>query len=739
MSRPAVQSASRPAQSKVTSYTAGTERRTFIVLCHINGGSERRLIRHVMASSVEDIADALHAEFRRPCTGSILYFNNASMAYLPLTSRDWDKLPKCLELQVEFSEDNIRDWTQQGAETAGQKSSQPQAWKQFTTGDGSRSSSATISPTAGAGPAAAAQMHRFGDDTGATGSLADDDSSHESIPLKAKIVKHLRNLLLPLFNDGQISREEIIVICSAVTYDYAASLVDSVENVDDVMSAVSQTPLSSELKRALALLLEKYVAETIGPFATEAGERQSEGGGTTTNSNNRVVAIDKKKLERAKENLLHEAVPESEKSKRTKLYESKDGALKGYYASLAQNNHLGGNGHESFGGSPVTSSRGGPQKFRNDRQEYYDDPFQQQTRTPNSASRRPWSSRASADSRDVRSQQQQQDPLPSIFNAVHYTVAGRFPTSSGGNSSGGGLEVSLTSPNLISSDHDVVIIGRIQSKSPVTLTWWLAYGPNRHVLNMDDLYLHRCVSTYQVSPNGFILTIRNGSLVAGWDYYVYLSVSSDLLGTQSSAQASFHLPSQFRKLTALEAYATQQHNQTSAMNAFTSGYYGDEEFGALSPDQQQQQRAEAPGIPAAIGAPPGTDGSVTAASPPPASSAWRHRQSPQPQVQKTYLGMTFQEQLRAFFIEQIEPLYFLCENPNLTNAEFKSIVKDVARKFWFSKPADANLDDSVRRDIILLVKTAVTKRRMDSDQAQLSSTDIPPLSLRPQFASVLRR
>jgi hypothetical protein len=306
--------------------------------------------------------------------------------------------------------------------------------------------------------------------------------------------------------------------------------------------------------------------------------------------------------------------------------------------------------------------------------------------------------------------------------------------------------VSLTSPNLASAQHDVIIIGTIQCKSQVTLTWWLAYGPKRHVIDMDNLYMHKCVSTYQVSPNGFILTIRGGALVEGWDYFVHLTVSADLLGTQAVAQTSFHLPSMFRKVTALEHFA-REHHQTSIMNGFTMGYYGDEEFGALSPEPAAATRA----FPATPPPPSSGDSAsgVTRHSPSSdttttnptavASGAWRNRATPPAQPMRGYLGMTFQEQLRAFFLEQIEPLYFVCENPNLSHTEFKAVVKDVARRHWTSKPPDGVLDDAQRRQIVLMIKKALMRHRLETEAGQASSTDIPSLSMRPYHSPIIRR
>lgn len=763
-----------------TKFSAGTERRMFIVLCHFDHGASRRMLRHVPASSTEDIIDSLHAEFKRPCTGIVRYYSTNAASYVPLLPRDWDRLPKCLELQVEFATpldetrhdesqdakrgEDERGWWQPGPGVGG-KPKQVDHRTQFTTAaDASRSSSATFSGVAGGKSA--------GNNNTATSSLAGDDepgTGTEATSFKAKLVKYVRSQLLPLFNDHQITREEVIVTCSAVAYDYAATLADSIDDVDAAMNAVSRAPLTSDVKNQLLMMLEKYVVGGVLPVATEHSSER--GPSQTTATTQRVQ---KENIHKAKKVLLQANAPEGERHKKKKQFETNDSALKGFYEASPQQSSspLGKNGghglHDELAssgqGTPVSRGPGGgggfttsgtrrtgeaERKFRsNDGQEYY-----AAAGASHAAHRRP-----DAQSTLLRgwSQQQQQRPSTapgstltpeaidaaanaSIFKAVHYTVAGRFPTTPPASSTdaSSSLEVSLTSPNMTSSEHDVVIIGRIHSKVPVTLTWWLAYGIHRHVLDMDALYLNRCVSTYQVSPNGFILTIRSGALVEGWDYFVHLTVNADLLGKTAYAQASFHLPSAFRRVSELEKFARQQ---TSGMNAFTAGYYGDEEFGALSPEPLRGGGGAAPSSstppPQADGGGPTTPGGTPA----PAAANWRTRTTPPPQhATRTFLGMTYQEQLRAFFLEQIEPLYFICETPNLPHMEFKTIVKDVARKFWFARPADATVDDVLRKEIVLLVKQALVKRRVEADAALTSATDVPTVNMRPQYATVLRR
>jgi hypothetical protein len=736
MSRPAdpPNSREKPVGGSST-YVTGVERRTFIVLCHFDNGASRRMIRHVFASSVEDILDSIHAEFRRACVLPVRYYSSDAMSYVPLAQRDWAKLPKCLELQIEFDRnddvpeaDDKHPQSSPSASVAEGKKKPSDAWKQFTTADGSRSSSVSAAtPTM---PVASSSAADGGTDFGT-----------EPLSLKSKVVKYLRKQLLPLYNDGQITREEVIVICSAVAYDYASTLVDSVTSVEETMNAVSRAPLSRVVQDQLQSLLEKYVVGgvSVGDASDDRNELiqpaaaamslpsavQSERGSTAGSR------IQKEALAKAKQKLATAAQPEAERTKKARHYESRDGALKGFYEAPASLSRADADERTAptFRGGETPRGRN-ESKFRNDRQEYYDSVALVRNGSPSSGSRRqPYAAAAAATLEMLNT--------PSIFKAVHYTVSGRFPAAPSIGPEGASarkaspLEVSLTSPNLTSAEHDIVIIGSIQCKSQVSLTWWLAYGAHRHVLDMDNLYLHRCVSTYQVSPNGFILTIRSGALVEGWDYYVHLTVTADLLGTQTSAQTSFHLQSSFRKMTALETFAHQQKHQTSGMNNFTSGYYGDEEFGALSPEPPHR-------------IPPAQATDPTSESPPPsggtASSAWRTRTPPPQQPQhRTYLGMTFQEQLRAFFVEQIEPLYFVCENPNLPHTEFKAIVKEVAKKHWFSRPPDSKLEDTQRREIVLMVKSTLLRRRMEVDQSQQTSTYIPNLSMRPNYAPIVQR
>ena len=72
---------------------------------------------------------------------------------------------------------------------------------------------------------------------------------------------------------------------------------------------------------------------------------------------------------------------------------------------------------------------------------------------------------------------------------------------------------------------------------------------------------------------------------------------------------------------------------------------------------------------------------------------------------------TFQEQLRDFFVHQVEPLYFLSANPSLSEQSFKHAVRGVSKAYWFSQPSDATVTDDLKRAIVRDVKIAVAKAR----------------------------
>lgn len=309
-------------------------------------------------------------------------------------------------------------------------------------------------------------------------------------------------------------------------------------------------------------------------------------------------------------------------------------------------------------------------------------------------------------------------PSSSLFSSVSYTVAGTFPAAPPGVApSDAALRVTLAPPIVADSEQDVVLVGSVQSRSSVALCWWLSYGPQRIVLNLDKMYASHLVTTFQVSENSFILTFRKGSLVPQWEYFVHLSVTS-ADGATAAAQASFLVPSTNAQLPAIGSQAVTNEkvfgnsgpqlgkttlSGSSPARRHLDGYSGDGELGPLretsaerSPaaDAPQQEPSPVRSLVPQKTAPMqlmAAHGDASSGGAPPVT--------------------TYQEQLKYFFVNQVEPLYYLSANPVLTENEFKSAIKEVARDFWFRYTDAHALTDDIKRDIVREVKTRLAYYR----------------------------
>jgi hypothetical protein len=375
---------------------------------------------------------------------------------------------------------------------------------------------------------------------------------------------------------------------------------------------------------------------------------------------------------------------------------------------------------------------------------------------------------------------------PAGVLSVTYTVAGTFPgPPDAALAATRDIRTALSPPAIVNSDDDIVITAALHAPRPVTLCWWLAYGPTCIVLNLDKLYANGMVTTFQVAENAVVLTIRGGSLVPGWSYAVHLDVTDAQTKQTASAQTTFEVPtSDYLQMTSPGAHlvgsgtggpsaivppgigsatdlAARREEYLRAKRSGQSvygpgwlglGYVGDGELGSLkepSPDRRGGQVLDVgSGASTSAGKPaPGTVTSISrvnrassptkkatssvgavatsnAGSPPPASSSTAVPLSPagpsgaaaSPTVggggSSTAAPQgTFQEQLRDFFLHQVEPLYYLSANPSLSEQAFKAAVRGVSKTYWFSQPSSATLTDDLKRTIVRDVKLAIANAR----------------------------
>lgn len=353
---------------------------------------------------------------------------------------------------------------------------------------------------------------------------------------------------------------------------------------------------------------------------------------------------------------------------------------------------------------------------------------------------------------------------PSAVVSVTYTVAGTMPPPPPQGlaaASAMDLRTVLSPPAIAAADDDIVVTAAVHSSAPTQLCWWLAYGPSRMVLNLDKMYANGVVSTFQISNNAVVLSIKGGTLVPGWEYVVHLDVTEVGSGRAASAQTKFavpapggfvngpsdgHVVSNFTAPpgigsgTDLEARRAEYLRAKRAGGSWYGlGYSADGEPGLLS---MKNSGGLLPGQ--VIGgetlkppsSPVGTVTSITRQPPPrgspstlaagedhatPARQVMSNSASAMAQSQqgasaaagggKSSSGGTFQEQLRDFFVHQVEPLYYLSANPSLSEKAFKDAVRGVSKTYWFSQPSNAGLSDDLKRQIVRDVKAAVAKAR----------------------------
>jgi hypothetical protein len=381
----------------------------------------------------------------------------------------------------------------------------------------------------------------------------------------------------------------------------------------------------------------------------------------------------------------------------------------------------------------------------------------------------------------------------STFQQVRYSVCGPFPPPLFGgmeDQQAPTIRVSLSAPSAaILPDADILITAHVIARTVASLTWWLGYGPQRITLNMDDMYRRGSVTTFQVSETGLLLTIRRGTLVPGWQYHVYLSASSEITGVTAADHATFLL-SKSATHASSATQAASHSSEGSALKGVTSvrhlhlrGYDGDEDRGEGRAQATTSPSKAAGGIYDAP--PPSTNTTGMDAANARPASIQRQQQLINLQSPSNPIGMTFQEQLKRFVVDELQPLYRLCSRPNIRQQDFNDMLHEIAQLYWYAHPPESMLDVALQREIVERVKTAVISRRSTHRAAndyrysnnggggggravggesttssanyygspprtnavgrsptrgglQKSATDIPPAGLRPQYQSLIR-
>ena len=634
--------------------------------------------------------------------------------------------------------------------------------------------------------------------TGNPDYIDEDNLSHYS-SLKVRIVEYLRRTLVPMHRKGKVTRYEMISLCSEV----CKSFVEERGLDEETMEGMSTEKLPVEDEMLLSSLL---LANMRDKQRREAEKELT----SFTDALRDAKMEDARKLQ---ERLFQENIAELQKE-REALSNARKEFAEQQAQILSQARHVN-EFREGAGGAPLpdyvpmmSMPKAGPESV-------------QQSKGPNSSLvpvPRP--------------------PTDSLFQSVTYTVSGRLPTAHTHFNPRIGdqhLRVSINSPPIQESDADIVVSCTVSTRTPVTLTWWLAYGPRKQVLNLDKMYNDRLATTYQISETSFILIFRQGSLVPGWEYTVCLGVTS-VTGSVVSAKTSFKVPPEIgrrdpnedqRKLRmyvgdlheyvgrdlvggadAFDGPASPGGNSVASPNPYTGRtqdmYYADDDINedeyiqqqrrfnmhmgsnkhaadetshqgqydvydgttgheagyrgvvhgrALDKlgghqnysDQQIYEEEHTNGIEqdgeldVSEGEMSGSQGSnsynlarrrssrrgkaqrsrarnengsrrgASATTVYPAGQRPGVRGDLNPSFQKPVSeeAPTYQEQLRMFFTDQVMPLYYLSPNPSISEESFNSLVKNIARRFWYAYDRRQTVTDNIKREIIMCIKDEI--------------------------------
>lgn len=587
--------------------------------------------------------------------------------------------------------------------------------------------------------------------------------------LRALVVDYVRTLLLDELRAGNISRIDLVSMCSEAAAKLKAKHNLTDDDMNDEYQSNSANVLEPEDKALLAEIVHRRTKplgteQPVTPLATELvrrsthstpGERSSDGGEALITpapalfDHSRAVESIATSADTADHSPRASSRPAASVSYANSPRNSWDKALRPGDHTTSRNKEDGG---MPFPHASTLLAMSSP--------------------PPGAAVRSEHVNRGTDDGRTNTNYAHADGhpsfvPPSSTFRCVRYATVEPLPPLPHVSqadylaSQSGGLRVHLTVPPSWSPDEDILITAHVLSRSSVTLMWWLAYGPHRVPLNLDDMYCRRCLTTFQVSETALLLTIRRGTLVPGWDYRVHLTATSDISGVSASAQAEFavaHLgqvPSRY--------VDTEDKTVRMAVNGMTSrsgarylrGYQADEDVASRSLNRigaKTLRRGEHAAYPS---------GSPTSQLPslehPAPASPERHRDLPK----RALLGMTFREQLQHFLQREVQPLYRLCSRPNVPQSVFDGVVASVAREYWSNNAYsdDTVLDEGLQRKIVGRVKEQLLSYKAaaesggsvgdargvassigaDVSRDAFSSTEIPSVGMRPQYATPVRR
>ena len=759
----------------------GFEDRTFNILAHVsdvhhdvNGGDgtappERDLLE---SNVTTHHIDGILAELERRGSGSFRvvsasFFNPFSQTYQPLHASDFPQLPKQLELALTVEWRNGIPSRHPSAmnSDAGRRPKGPSGGSthHHPNGDGE------VFPFEGSGEVAAGDPRRAGNP--ATQSL------------RRHIIAAAREALLPRLEAGKITEDVLLDVCADVVRRYAQDRSLAPAVLRTVVETLPPRDLDGVKLLALELAFDHPKLQRAAPTRPRAR--------TPTTIGQLAVSQRAPILRTHERAVLRRGGPPPDL---TRMQASADSSGHGGVARHARgkdgptrphaDRHAGYFRQEpDFRVSPSRERASSGSPSRRLHSGGTTSPSRRSRAGHASAGDRSWFHRNGVEPSDAGggAMDEADDGSGSLFQSVTYTVAGTFPELPPATAlqiGDGQLRVSLTAPATVTSSSEIVVLGNVTSpRSLVGLCWWLAYGPQRIVLNLDRMYAGHMCTTYQVSDTTFVLSFRAGALVPAWDYHVHLTVTALSSGLVQHAQASFYLPPPGATGglpgigSAIDPLLSGPHTDEAYRSAYLmakrSGrwvglaYAADEERGPLSQKVEAAGNdAETSGSPQAVtgsqqganapqskvGGGKGAPVSVATAStmtsptkppvpttggkpPPPAST-------PAPATPLTTATSTaatgaavtaaggassaagssgssgtYQQQLRDFFVNQIEPLYFLSANPMLSEDAFKDLVKHVAARYWLLKSAEEPLTEDIKRRIVADVKTAISAAR----------------------------
>ena len=665
------------------------EEKRFTVLCHVNNAF-RHLYRDVPASSIEELLDVLSTRIGRQII-SASFFNTYSNQYQILLEPDFSILQSNVELLVE-TEDDSRPATNQA---------------QVIVDDQQRRSPLPHTSRAQQ-PAQQKRSEVVVEDTLSDGKASTQPSAQYSptrLTMKARVVEFLRTSLLPLYKKQLLTRDEIILTCSSICQEFM--LRRGLSETD--LQTVTRLPLSELDEDLLLKLVDAYTVDVSGGDDQSTYRQtvsESGGGGSS-----RKFGSQRPQLQQR--NDFYSSANDEHQQHARRVEERQRSPAVGL------------NSPPTPSGNNITLEGN---LFRQPSVDYYSVP------------------QRSSGGQPISNAEETQAPPSTLFTSVSYSISGSFPLPPNSTNRVGDhpLRCTLASASIVDPDSDIIVTGTVHTKTAVSLVWWLSYGPHRTVLNLDNLYSTRSAVTFQISDSSFILAFRCGVLLPGYEYHVHLTVTANN-GVSVGAQCSFGVPPSIggQLLDEGEKLGLVSQQQRTTMGSTshytqhtTHGYYGDGEAGggSMSPTRrhvdfdehtkhQDTQTNVNPLQPNPIRAYYNVNPNMTSTTAP--TSKGLPEMSVDPSITTTpptttmmggarkEMGATFQEELRRFILEQIQPLYFLSSNPSITEEEFRLVTKNVAATFWFSKPPEAPLDDAMKRSIVQCVKAEIGKNRVE--------------------------